>query len=108
MTLDNDTNTFKGIFITTFLTVFVAELGDKTQIATLLLTVQSAEPLVVFLGASTALISSSLVGVVIGRWLANLVSPQRFNYIAGLLMVGVGLLIGFQAVNSLLSKTNLP
>ena len=64
--------------------------------------------LYLFLAFSTALITSSLVGVVIGRWLANLISPERFNYIAGILMVGVGVLIGSQAVNSLLSKTNLP
>ena len=101
----NDKKTFKAVFITTFMTVLVAELGDKTQVATLLLTAQSAEPLVVFLGASTALISSSLLGVVIGRWLSKLISPERFNYIAGMLMVCVGVLIGIQGVNSIFHQT---
>ena len=104
----HDNKGFRGVFITTFGTVFIAELGDKTQIATLLLTAQSAEPFVVFIAASTALISSSLVGVLIGRWLANIVSPERFNYFAGLLMVSVGVLIGVQAMNSILHKTISP
>ena len=84
----------------TFSTVFLAELGDKTQIATLLLTAQSGKPIVVFLGAATALICSSLVGVLIGRWLARIMPPQRLEYMAGILMVGIGLLLGFQATHS--------
>lgn len=66
-------------FITTFTTVFLAELGDKTQLAALLLSAQSGKPGVVFIGASLALICSSLVGVLLGRWLSKLMPPNNWN-----------------------------
>ena len=54
---------FTSVFITSFTTIFIAELGDKTQIATLMLSAESGKPIIVFIGSSIALISSSLVGV---------------------------------------------
>ena len=95
---------FYSVFITTFSAVFLAELGDKTQIATLLLTAQSGKPVIVFVGASSALVCSSLVGVLLGRWLANIMPTERFNYLAGLLMIGVGILLGLQATTSLIQN----
>ena len=88
-------------FITTFTTVFLAELGDKTQLAALLLSAQSGKPVVVFVGASLALISSSLVGVLLGRWLAKVMAPQQLERLAGILMVALGLWLGRQAVVAL-------
>ncbi|MBE9154273.1 TMEM165/GDT1 family protein [Cyanobium sp. LEGE 06113] len=85
-------------FITTFTTVFLAELGDKTQLAALLLSAQSGRPLQVFLGASLALICSSLVGVLLGRWLARVMPAQQLERLAGGLMVALGLWLGRQAV----------
>ena len=67
----NIEKSFSTIFITTFTTIFIAELGDKTQIATLMLSAESGKPIIVFIGSSIALISSSLVGVLIGKWLSN-------------------------------------
>ncbi len=96
---------FIAVLLTTFTTVFVAELGDKTQIATLLLSAQSGKPLIVFIGAALALICSSLVGVVIGRWLASTLEPERFQYMAGFLMVLLGVWIGIQAIQGLIFKT---
>ncbi len=87
---------FIGVFITTFFTVFLAELGDKTQIATLLLSAQSGRPIIVFVGAGSALICSSLVGVILGRWLSDKLPPERFSYIAGILLIILGLWIGIQ------------
>lgn len=89
---------FLGALLTTFTTVFLAELGDKTQLAALLLSAQSGQPLVVFIGASLALISSSLVGVLLGRWLARLLPAHELERLAGLLMVGLSLWLGRQAV----------
>jgi putative Ca2+/H+ antiporter (TMEM165/GDT1 family) len=91
-----------SILLTTFTTVFLAELGDKTQLAALLLSAQSGRPGVVFLGAALALICSSLVGVLLGRWLATVLPPQRLELIAGLLMVALGLWLGVQAAIQLL------
>ena len=97
---------FVAVVSTTFLTVFLAELGDKTQIATLLLSAQSGRPLIVFIGAAIALICSSLVGVVLGRLIANSLPPERFEYMAGALMVGLGCWLGFQATQSLIQNIN--
>jgi putative Ca2+/H+ antiporter (TMEM165/GDT1 family) len=86
------------VFVTTATTVFLAELGDKTQLAALLLSAQSGQPLVVFAGASLALICSSLVGVVLGRWLARLLAPELLERLAGILMVVLGLWLVGQAI----------
>ena len=77
---------FFSIFITTFTTIFIAELGDKTQIATLMLSAESGRPVIVFIGSSLALISSSVVGVLIGKWLSQKVSPSKFELFTGILM----------------------
>jgi putative Ca2+/H+ antiporter (TMEM165/GDT1 family) len=92
-------------FVTTFTTVFLAELGDKTQLAALLLSAQSGKPGVVFIGASIALICSSLVGVLLGRWLSKLMPPQQLERLAGILMVALGLWLGRQAVVALIPES---
>ena len=106
-TLEGSSKYSKGfftVFATTFTTVFLAELGDKTQLATMLLTAQSGQPLIVFTGAASALICSSLVGVLIGRWLSKTMPPERFNYLAGILMVSIGLLLGIQSTHSMIEN----
>jgi len=96
---------FSAVLVTTFTTVFLAELGDKTQLATLLLSAQSGEPWLVFGGAALALICCSLVGVLVGRWLSKVMPPERLEQMAGLLMVGLGLWLGSQALQSLLNAS---
>jgi putative Ca2+/H+ antiporter (TMEM165/GDT1 family) len=93
---------FTTVMLSTFSTVFVAELGDKTQLATLLLSAQSGQPWLVFVGAALALICSSLVGVLVGRWLSTILPPERLEQMAGVLMVGLGVWLGLQALQSLL------
>ena len=97
-----------GVCLSTAVTVFLAELGDKTQLAALLLAAESGRPVVVFLGASLALICSSLVGVVLGRWLSRLMEPQQLERAAGILMVALGLWLGRQAVLHGLPTVSLP
>ena len=97
---------FTAVLLSTFTTVFLAELGDKTQLATLLLSAQSGQPWLVFLGAAMALICSSLVGVLVGRWLSQVLPPERLEQMAGLLMVGLGLWLGVQALQSMLQNAN--
>ena len=93
---------FTTVLVSTFTTVFLAELGDKTQLATLLLSAESEQPLLVFGGAALALICSSLVGVLVGRWLSSVLQPERLEQMAGLLKVGLGLWLGSQALRSVL------
>ena len=96
---------FTAVMLSTFTTVFVAELGDKTQLATLLLSAQSGQPVLVFIGAAFALICSSLVGVLVGQWLSKILPPERLEQMAGVLMVGLGLWLGFQALQSLIQHS---
>ena len=55
------------IFASTFITIFLAELGDKTQLTTLLMSAESQSPWLVFAGAGTALVCTSLLGILLGR-----------------------------------------
>ncbi len=102
-----DHSTYASVFLATFSTVFLAELGDKTQLAALLLSAESGRPVIVFFGASLALICSSLVGVLLGRWLARFIPAQLLERLAGILMVALGLWLGRQAVLSFLPTTPL-
>ena len=80
---------FWRVFGSTFITIFLAELGDKTQVTTLLISAQSQAPWVVFLGAGTALVSTSLIGVLLGQWLARRVSPTTLDTAAGAMLLGI-------------------
>lgn len=80
-------NAFWGVFFSTFITIFLAELGDKTQVATLLLSAESQSPLIVFLGAGLALVSTSLIGVLLGQWLSKRVSEETLDTFAAILLL---------------------
>lgn len=84
---------FWGVFFSTFITIFLAELGDKTQMATLLLSAQSQSPFTVFIGAGSALIATSLIGVLLGQWLSKRISEETLDTCAGvlLLLIAIGL-----------------
>ncbi len=71
------------IFGSTFITIFLAELGDKTQVATLLMSAESHSPWSVFTGAAIALVTTSLLGVLVGHWLSSRVSPKTLDRFAG-------------------------
>ena len=98
----NIEKSFFSIFITTFSTIFIAELGDKTQIATLMLSAESGRPIIVFIGSSLALISSSVVGVLIGKWLSKKISPNRFASITGVLMIIISLYLSYDVIQNYL------
>ncbi len=79
------------LFLTVFSTVFVAELGDKTQLATLLYAAEGEHPkLTVFLAASGALVLTSALGVLAGAALSQLLDPKLLRWIAGLGFVAIG------------------
>ena len=102
-----DANPFLSILITTFSTIFLAELGDKTQLATLILSAQSGRPLIVFIGAALALISTSLLGVLIGRWIANNLPRQRFTVVSGIVMLSLGIYLVAQGFIDFIQNYNL-
>ena len=99
---DNIEKSFLSIFFTTFTTIFIAELGDKTQIATLMLSAESGKPIIVFLGSSLALISSSVVGVVIGKWLSKKISPSKFALFTGALMILISIFLAYETFKNYL------
>ena len=82
------------LFLTVFGSVFVAELGDKTQLATLLYAADAPHArLTVFLAAASALAVSSGLGVLAGGLVAEWVSPRVLRWIAGAGFVAIGLWI---------------
>ena len=83
------------LFATTFATIFVAELGDKTQLACVLTAADSRNPWVVFAGSATALVATSLLGVVFAGFICNFVSPDIIKKVAAVAFVVMGLLIYF-------------
>jgi putative Ca2+/H+ antiporter (TMEM165/GDT1 family) len=80
------------LLITVFSTIFLAEIGDKTQLATLLYA-SGAEvnKLTVFFGASLALILTSALGVLAGSILAQYLNPKYLAWAAGVGFIGVGI-----------------
>ena len=83
------------LLISTFLTVFLAELGDKTQLATVALSGTSDRPLAVFLGSASALVLASLLGAMAGGSVASVVPTELLQLIAsvGFLIIGMRLLL---------------
>jgi putative Ca2+/H+ antiporter (TMEM165/GDT1 family) len=80
------------LFATVFASVFIAELGDKTQLATLLYAADRAHPkLTVFAASASALVLTSAIGVFAGGAVAEYVSPRVLRWVAGLGFVAVGL-----------------
>jgi len=74
-----------------FASVFVAELGDKTQLATLLFASdESVGKITVFLSASLALVLSVAIAVVAGELVSRYVSPATLRYVAGVGFIAIG------------------
>lgn len=88
-----------GIFATTFLTIFLAEIGDKTQLSTLLMSAESQSPWVVFLGSAAALITTSLLGVIVGSWVASRLSPKTVEKASGVMLLLISLMLFWDLVS---------
>ena len=86
------------IFGSTFITIFLAEIGDKTQVTTLLMTAESHSPWIVFLGAGSALVTTSLIGVLLGQWLAVRLSRKTLEVSAGLVLLFVACLLFWEVL----------
>ena len=80
------------VLATVFMSVFVAERGDKTQLATLLFAAdKDANKLTVFVGAALALVMTSAIGVLAGSAISQYVSPKALQYLAGIGFIAIGL-----------------
>jgi putative Ca2+/H+ antiporter (TMEM165/GDT1 family) len=80
------------IFAVVFGTVFMAELGDKTQLATMLFaTKRELSPLTIFLASAAALIVAAALGVLAGTYLAKYINTRYLSFIAGIGFVAIGL-----------------
>ncbi len=84
-----------AVFFSIFLTIFIAELGDKTQIATLAISGTSQRPFAVFLGSSLALVLASLIGVLLGGSIAQFIPEFLIELVAatGFMLIGLSLLV---------------
>lgn len=79
------------IFLAIFATVFIAELGDKTQLATMLFAAdKEVSKLTVFLAASAALITASAIGVLAGSLLSEYINERYLHYVAGVGFIAIG------------------
>lgn len=79
------------LFATVFSTVFIAELGDKTQLATLLYAADAAHPrLTVFAASASALVLTSGLGVLAGSFVSEHVDERVLRWVAGLGFIAVG------------------
>jgi putative Ca2+/H+ antiporter (TMEM165/GDT1 family) len=79
------------IFLTVFAAVFIAELGDKTQIATMLFAAdKEVGKLTVFLAASAALVVASAIGVLAGSLLSEYINEKYLHYVAGVGFIIIG------------------
>lgn len=80
------------LFLTVFGTVFAAELGDKTQLSTM---VFAASPehgkMTVFFGAALALIASTALGVFAGQLIGERLNPRLLGRIAGIAFIAIGI-----------------
>ncbi len=83
------------LILSTFGIVFLAELGDKTQLAALTLTASSKRPLSVFVGTSVALVAVSAIGILVGAAAAEVVPLALVRKVsaAAFILVGVAMLL---------------
>jgi putative Ca2+/H+ antiporter (TMEM165/GDT1 family) len=81
------------ILFLTFGTLFLAELGDKTQLAVISLSVKTKQPFWVFLGAALALSLISFIGAFLGDLLTRYIPKNIFDKIVGILFILIGFFI---------------
>ena len=91
------------LFGLTFATIFFAEIGDKTQLAVFTLVAQHQKIMPIFIGASLALTSVSLIGALFGSVVSKVVPTEYFQVVAGLLFVGMGIIILIRAIGNILA-----
>ncbi|RPI53034.1 MAG: hypothetical protein EHM56_07685 [Chloroflexi bacterium] len=84
------------VLLSTFALLFVAELGDKTQLAVISMTAKHKMPLWIFIGAALALAAVTALGVLGGELLTRVIPEAVLRKIAAVLFVGMGVLMWFE------------
>ncbi|MEK7390046.1 MAG: TMEM165/GDT1 family protein [Elusimicrobiota bacterium] len=84
------------VFATTFLTLFLAEMGDKTQLAAVNLSASTRQPLSVFLGGTAALAAVTGLGVLFGEGIVRAVPEVYIRRAASALFIGIGVMMWFK------------
>ena len=79
------------LLFTTYVTVFLAEMGDKTQLTTITLSSTTNKPLAVFIGSSVALILATVLGALAGGSIANLVPAFLLKLLSGIVFLILGI-----------------
>ena len=87
------------LLVSTFTAVFLAELGDKTQRATVALSGTTKKPLAVLLGSSSALVLASLIGALAGGSVATLIPSNILKLIAGIGFLAIGFKLIWPHIN---------
>ena len=86
------------VFLTIFGAVFIAELGDKTQLATMLFAAdKDVSKYTVFIAASVALVVASALGVLAGSLLSEYINDKYLHYIAGIGFIAIGCVTLYKA-----------
>ncbi len=81
------------VMLTTFGVIFLAEMGDKTQIATMTMAAEKKQPWAVFIAASLALVAVSAIGVLVGNSLGQYLPLWWIKRVAGAAFIVIGVLI---------------
>jgi putative Ca2+/H+ antiporter (TMEM165/GDT1 family) len=81
------------VFLTTFGVIFLAEMGDKTQLAAMTMSAQSKKPWAVFIGSAVALTAVSAIGVLVGSVVGNYVPLEWIKRAAAVAFIVIGVLI---------------
>lgn len=85
------------LIVSTFVMIFLAELGDKTQISTFALATNSKSMLSVFIGAAGALVLTSLIAVVLGGVIGRFVPEKVIKFVSAAVFIGFGVLTLIEA-----------
>ena len=93
------------LLFTTFVAVFLAEMGDKTQLTTITLSSTTNKPLAVFIGSSLALILATLLGALAGGSIANLIPAFLLKLLSGLVFIIIGSNLLSQTTNEAASES---
>lgn len=92
------------LFYVAFITLFIAELGDKTQLCVFTLVAQHKQPLPIFLGASSALILVTLIGALFGEYVTKYIPANYMQLAAGILFLMIGAFVLKDALPSVIRQ----